>query len=66
MNVSVLFAQRAVFVAGQLLKGSRTTYDSANELGATLEWCGGSELSIDKDVTQAELVQRFLWVDVET
>ncbi len=55
MNVSVLFAQRAVFVAGQLLKGSRTTYDSANELGVTLEWCGGSELSIDKDVTQADL-----------
>ncbi len=55
MNVSVLFAQRAVFVAGQLLKGSRAIYDSANELGATLEWCGGSELSIDKEVTQADL-----------
>ena len=55
MNVSVLFAQRAVFVAGQLLKGSRTTYDSANELGATLEWCGGSEPDTRPRTLMAEI-----------
>ncbi|MBI2892244.1 MAG: tetratricopeptide repeat protein [Deltaproteobacteria bacterium] len=55
MAVNVLFAQRAVFVAGQLLKGSRGIYDSATELGEMLAWCGGSELTIQREVTQAEL-----------
>ncbi len=55
-SVSILFAQRAVFVAGQLLKGSRSTYEAASELGEMLDWCGGSELSIARDVTQPELL----------
>jgi hypothetical protein len=55
-NVSILFADKAVFVAGQLLKGSRTAYESAAELAQLLEWCGGSELSIARDVTQPELL----------
>jgi hypothetical protein len=54
-DLNVLFARRAVFVAGQLLKGSRATYESAAELAAILEHCGGSELTIAKDVTPAEL-----------
>ena len=56
MNVNVLFAKRAVFIAGQLLKGSRGTYEAAAELAELMEWCGGSELSIAKDVTQGELL----------
>src|SRR5580693_3886608 len=40
-HVNVLFAQKAVFIAGQLLKGSATTYEAATELGELLEWCGG-------------------------
>jgi hypothetical protein len=55
-NVNILFAQKAVFVAGQLLKGSRGTYESAAELGEIVEWCGGSELAIARDVTQPELL----------
>ena len=43
-HVSILFANRAVFVGGQLLKGSREKYDAATELGQIFEWCGGSEL----------------------
>ncbi len=55
-NVSVLFAHKAVFVAGQLLKGSRFTYDAASELGELFERIGGSELSIARDLTREELL----------
>ena len=54
-HFNVLFASKAVFVGGQLLKGSRATYDAATELGDILEWCGGSDLTILKEVTQKEL-----------
>jgi tetratricopeptide (TPR) repeat protein/HD-GYP domain-containing protein (c-di-GMP phosphodiesterase class II) len=54
-NVNVLFAQKAVFVAGQLMKGNRAVYDQAIELGDILEWCGGSELVVVRDVTQEEM-----------
>ena len=55
-HVNILFAKKAVFVAGQLLKGARATYDSATELGELMEWCGGSDLFIARDVTQSELL----------
>ena len=54
-HFNVLFASKAVFVGGQLLKGSRATYEAATELGDMLEWCGGSDLTIQKDVGQKEL-----------
>jgi hypothetical protein len=54
-HFNVLFASKAVFVGGQLLKGSRATYDAATELGEMLEWCGGSDLTVLKEVTQKEL-----------
>jgi hypothetical protein len=54
-HFNVLFASKAVFVGGQLLKGSRATYDAATELGDILEWCGGSDLTIQKDIGQKEL-----------
>lgn len=54
-NVNVMFAQKAVFVAGQLLKGSRSTYEAATELGELFERLGGSELSIQRDITRQEL-----------
>jgi HD-GYP domain-containing protein (c-di-GMP phosphodiesterase class II) len=56
-NVNILFAQKAVFVAGQLLKGNRATYEQASELGDIMEWCGGSELLVQRDVTPQELHQ---------
>jgi hypothetical protein len=53
-NVSVLFADKATFVAGQLLKGNRGAYEAAAELGALLERLGGSELSIARDLTRED------------
>ena len=55
MHINILFAQRAVFVAGQLLKGSYKTYEMATELGDMLEWCGGQELTIQRDISVQEL-----------
>jgi hypothetical protein len=54
-NVNILFAQKAVFVAGQLLKGSRSTYEMATELGEILEWCGGSDLTVARDISPQEV-----------
>jgi HD-GYP domain-containing protein (c-di-GMP phosphodiesterase class II) len=54
-SVNVLFAKKAIYVAGQLLKGSRAVYESANELGEMLEWCGGAELIILREATRDEL-----------
>ena len=47
---------KAIFVAGQLLKGSRSTYEAATELGELFERLGGSELYIQRDVTREELL----------
>lgn len=55
IHVKILFAHRAVFVAGQLLKGTRQTYEQAAELGEMMEHLGGSELAIQRDITVAEL-----------
>jgi hypothetical protein len=54
-NVSVLFAHKATFVAGQLLKGNRGAYEAAAELGELLERLGGSELHILRDITREDL-----------
>jgi len=54
-HFNVLFASKAVFVGGQLLKASRPAYEMASELGDMMEWCGGSDLTIQRDVTQKEL-----------
>ncbi len=54
-NVNVMFAHKAIFVAGQLLKGSRGTYEVASELADLFEKLGGSELSIQRDLTRDEL-----------
>src|SRR5262245_48426376 len=53
-NVSVLFAHKATFVAGQLLKGNRSAYIAAAELGELLERLGGSELHIARYITREE------------
>ncbi|HVJ89695.1 MAG TPA: hypothetical protein VM580_07805, partial [Labilithrix sp.] len=54
-HVNVLFAHKATFVAGQLLKGNRGAYEAAAELGELFERLGGSELSIARDVGRADL-----------
>ena len=48
-GVSMLFSGGTVFVAGQLLKATRSEYDSALELGAMLERAGFNELMIHGD-----------------
>lgn len=55
MNVNILFAQRAIFVAGQLLKGNRSVYEQATELGEIMEWLGGSDFTIAREITLEEL-----------
>ncbi len=55
MNVSILFAQGSVFVAGQLLKANRTVYEGAIELGATLRKLGLVELTIARDAKAADI-----------
>lgn len=54
-NVNVLFAHKATFVAGQLLKGNRGAYIAAQELGDLFMALGGSELFIQRDITREEL-----------
>ncbi len=56
-NVSVLFADKATFVAGQLLKGNRGAYLAAAELGDLLQRLGGAELHISRDITREECFQ---------
>ena len=53
--VSVLFTRSTVFVNGQLLKGSRTEYEAALELGEQLGKYQLSEVSIEPGVTSADL-----------
>ncbi len=55
VHVSLLFSRRAVFVSGDLLKGSRSVYESALELGGILDWCGGAELAIARDASAEDL-----------
>ena len=55
VDLDILFAKRAVFVAGQLLKGSRAAYEAAAELGEMLEQCGGAELTIQQGATKDDL-----------
>lgn len=54
-DVSALFAHKATFVAGQLLKGSRGVYEAAAELGALLDRLGGAELHVSRDTTREDL-----------
>jgi hypothetical protein len=54
-HLTVLFASKVVLIGGQILKGSRSAYDAALDLGEILSWCGGAELAIARDITMKEL-----------
>ncbi len=54
-RVTVTFADDTVFVAGQLLRGSRSVFDSAAELGALLLRCDVSELRFEPGLSRADL-----------
>jgi hypothetical protein len=54
-SASVTFVDQSIFVCGQLLRASRMVYESASELGALLERCGVSEVSLAADVARDDL-----------
>lgn len=55
-NLNILFAHKAAFITGQLLKGSRGVYQLAAELGEIFEWLGGSELIMLRDISREEML----------
>src|SRR5262245_5546409 len=54
--VSLTYVDETVFVCGQLLRASRTIYESAMEVGKLLAVCGVSELSFTGDLTEQDLL----------
>ena len=55
--VTITYHRESIFVCGQLLRASRSVYESAQELGAILERCEVSELAIEQGVTTDNLLQ---------
>jgi len=54
--VSITFVDDTIFICGQLLRASRTIYESAMEVGKMLAICGVSEVSFSGEVTEADLI----------
>ncbi len=54
--VSITFVEETIFICGQLLRASRTIYESAMEVGKLLAICNVSEISFTADVTEADLL----------
>jgi hypothetical protein len=54
-TVTVTFVDDTVFVCGQLLRGSRSVFESATELGELLLRCGVSELRFEPNLTRGDL-----------
>ena len=50
--ISITFVDETIFVCGQLLRASRSTYQSAMEVGKLLATCGVSELSCTGEMTE--------------
>jgi len=55
--VSITFVDETIFVCGQLLRASRSTYQSAMEVGKLLAVCNVSELSYTGEVTEPNLLE---------
>jgi hypothetical protein len=55
--VSITFVEETIFVCGQLLRASRTVYDSAMEVGKLLLTCGVSEISFTVDMSEHDLLE---------
>jgi hypothetical protein len=55
--VSVTFVDDTVFVCGQLLRASRSIYQSAMDVGKLLASCNVSELSCTSDMTEQNLFE---------
>lgn len=55
-QVAITFIEHTIFVCGQLLRASRSTYESAMEIGNLLAKCGVSEISYTTKVTIDDLL----------
>jgi hypothetical protein len=55
--VSITFVDDTIFVCGQLLRASRSIYESALEVGKLLATCNVSELSCTVDMTEQNLLE---------
>jgi hypothetical protein len=55
--VSITYVDDTIFVCGQLLRASRSIYESAMEVGKLLAIGGVSEVSFNADVTEQDLLQ---------
>jgi hypothetical protein len=54
--VSITFVDETIFICGQLLRASRSIYESAMEVGKLLGTCNVSEVSFTADITEADLL----------
>lgn len=54
--VSITYVEDTIFVCGQLLRASRSIYESAMEVGKLLGACGVSEISFTGDVSQKDML----------
>ena len=54
--VSLTYVDDTIFVCGQLLRASRSIYESAMEVGKMLAACGVSELTFTAEVTEQDLL----------
>jgi hypothetical protein len=55
-HVSITYVDDTIFVCGQLLRASRSIYESAMEVGKMLAVCGVSELSFSGELTEEDLL----------
>jgi hypothetical protein len=55
--VSITYIEDTIFVCGQLLRASRSIYESAMEVGKMLGNCGVSEVSFTGEVTEQDLFE---------
>lgn len=55
--VAITFVDDTIFVCGQLLRATRSIYDSAREVGTMLAVAGASELTFTAEVTEADLLE---------
>ncbi len=55
--VSITYVEDTIFVCGQLLRASRSIYESAMEVGKMLATCNVSEVSFTGEVTEQNLFE---------
>ncbi|MDD9943702.1 MAG: hypothetical protein OXU20_21855 [Myxococcales bacterium] len=55
--VAITFVEETIFVCGQLLRASRSIYESAREVGKMLSIAGVSEMSFTGDAKEEDLLE---------